>query len=60
MRIYKVTITKTVFVRANNKDEAKESALDDDYIMIDECITDVTTSSRREIQKMMFGGDEDD
>lgn len=59
MSIYRVTITKTAFVKARSEDEAKELALDDDCIMIDEIITDVAKSNKREMQKTMFGGSEE-
>ena len=61
MKIYKVVMTTTAFVRAENKEEAKELALDDDTIMTDKCVISATQSNRREMQKMMFfGGDDND
>jgi hypothetical protein len=40
-KVYKVIVTKTVFVEAEDEDEAKDLALYDDYIMCDECIDSV-------------------
>lgn len=55
MRVYKITVLKTVFVEAENEDEAKEVMYDEDEMMIDERITDITVSSRKEMRQMMLG-----
>lgn len=56
MATYKVTMTKTVFVEAESKEEAEECALDDDYMMMDEKIVDVVKSTKREMRTMMIDG----
>ena len=56
MNLYKVTLEKIAFVRANNADEAKELALDDFCVASDERIISVSKSNKREVQKIMFGG----
>lgn len=58
MSIYKVVIEKTAFVRAENKEEAEEMALEDVTIMTDERVVKSTKSSRRDIQKIVFGGEQ--
>lgn len=54
MRYYKVTLQKTAFVRANNKAEAEEFALDDDCITSVEKVVDVKQSNREEMIEMMM------
>lgn len=54
--IYKCTITKTCFVRANNKDEAEEALFDGDTICEEEVLSSIKCSNRREMQSMFFGG----
>lgn len=54
MKVYKVVITKTVFVEAEDKDEATDLALDGDCIMCDECIDSVKISSKNEMRLMML------
>lgn len=58
MRIYKVILQKTAFVRANNKAEAKELALDDECISSFEEVVDIKQSNREELLESMFGGAE--
>ena len=59
MNVYKFIITKTVFVEARNKAEAKELLEDDDFMMIDEKTDSITLSSRKEMRQMMLGESED-
>lgn len=54
MKVYKVIMTKTVFVEAESKEEAKELAFDEDFMMVDEKIESVTVSSRKEMRQMML------
>ena len=54
MRYYKVTLQKIAFVRANNKAEAEEFALDDDCITSVEEVVDVKQSNRREMIEIMM------
>jgi hypothetical protein len=53
--IYKITVLKTVFVEAENEEEAKEVMFDEDEIMIDERITDIKESSQKELRQMLLG-----
>lgn len=55
MKIYKVIVVKTIFVEAEDEDEAKDLALDDEYIMCDECVESIETSSRSAMRRMMLG-----
>lgn len=59
MKVYKFIITKTVFVEAENKAEAKELLNDDDFMMIDEKTESITVSSRREMRRMFMNESED-
>lgn len=54
MKVYEVKIVKTCFIEAETKDEARELALDDAYIMCDERIDSVKVSSKKSIIQMMF------
>jgi hypothetical protein len=55
MKVYKITLTKTVFVEAENEEEAKELMFDEEEMMIDERINKIEISSRKEMRKMMLG-----
>lgn len=55
MNVYKITLLKTVFVEAENEEEAKEVMFDEEEMMIDERITDIKVSSRNEMREMMLG-----
>lgn len=57
MNVYKITLLKTVFVEAENEEEAKEVMFDEEEMMIDERITDIKVSSRNEMREMMLGGE---
>lgn len=59
MNVYKFIITKTVFVEAENKAEAKELLKDDDFMMMDEKTESITVSSRREMRRMFMNESED-
>ena len=59
MNVYKFIITKTVFVEARNKAEAKELLEEDDFMMIDEKTDSITLSSRKEMRRMFLGESED-
>ena len=56
MKVYKITVLKTVFVEAENKDDAKEVYFDEAEMMTDERITDIKLSSKKEMRKMMMEG----
>lgn len=61
MSIYKVVLEKTSFVAAESEDEAREKALDDDFIMSDEEIRSIRRSKRGEVARKAFrGGAEND
>lgn len=55
MKMYKVIVVKTAFVEAEDEDDAKDLALDDECIMCDECVESVETSSRSAMRRMMLG-----
>lgn len=55
MSIYKVILTTTAFVEAEDTEEAKELALDDDAIYTNTSIVSVAKSSQKE---MWEGGEE--
>lgn len=59
MKVYKVIMTKTVFVEAECKEEAKELAFDEEFMMIDEKIDSISVSSRKEMRQMFLDGGED-
>lgn len=59
MNVYKFIITKTVFVEAKNKAEAKELLEDEDFIMIDEKTESITLSSRKEMRRMFMNESEE-
>lgn len=59
MNVYKFSITKTVFVEARNKAEAKELLEDDEFMMVDEKIDTITVSSRKEMRQMFLSESED-
>lgn len=54
MSIYKVTVEKHLFVRAENKEEAEQKVFDDDFIFCDERISEIKKSSTREAQHTFF------
>lgn len=56
MKIYKVTIKKTVYVYAESVSEAKATALEDGYevALTDEVAEMVEESSKKELQEAMF------
>ena len=60
MKIFKVDITKTVFVRANNKDEAEEAVFDGDTIHEEEVITKISQSSMSECRRSLFNTNPDE
>jgi hypothetical protein len=57
MKVYKITVEKTVFVEAENKDEAKEVYYEEGEMMSDERITNVSVSSKKEMRQMMLEGE---
>lgn len=57
MKVYKIVLTKTVFVEAETEEEAKEVMFDEEEMMIDERINSITVSSRKEMREMMIGAD---
>ena len=54
MSIYKVTMEKIVFVRAENKEDAEEFALDEHAIMIEESIVSVKKTTKRNMMTTLF------
>mgnify|MGYP003303323706 CR=1 FL=1 len=59
MRVYKIVLTKTVFVEAETEEEAKEVMFDEEEMMIDERIKSIDVSSRKEMRQMMLGEDDE-
>ena len=55
MKVYKIILKKTVFVEAENEEEAKEMMFDEEEMMIDERIESIKVSSRKEMRQMMIG-----
>ena len=54
MSIYKVTMEKIVFVRAENKEDAENSAMDEHAIMIDESIVRVEKTTKEKMLSVFF------
>ena len=54
MNIYKVTMEKIVFVRAENKEDAENSAMDEHAIMIDESIVRVEKTTKEKMLSVFF------
>lgn len=51
---YKVIISKVAYVRAADEEEAREMAMQEDYIFADEEVSNVEPSCKSDIQKAMF------
>lgn len=51
MNIYKITTSKTAFVRAENEDEAEEKYYDEEFMFADETINLIEQSSLQEAQQ---------
>ena len=51
MNVYKITTSKTTFLRAENEDEAKEKYYDEEFMFADEEITLIEQSSLQEAQQ---------
>ena len=54
MKYYKVIFTKAVYVKALDEEEAKDMAMQEDYIFMDEEIVAVEPSCRADIQKELY------
>ena len=54
MSIYKVTMEKIVFVRAENKVDAENSAMDEHAIMIEESIVRVEKTTKEKMLSVFF------
>ena len=54
MSIYKVTMEKVVFVRAENKEDAEELAIDEQAIMIEESLISVEKTTKRDMVTTLF------
>ena len=54
MNIYKVTMEKIVFVRAENKEEAENLAIDEHVIMIEESIVKVEKTTKRDMMTTLL------
>lgn len=51
MNYYKVVFSKVAYVKASDKEEARDMAMDEDYIFMDEDVVAVEPSCRSDIQK---------
>ena len=58
MNYYKVIFSKVAYVKATDEEEARDMAMDEDYIFMDEDVVAVEPSCRSDIQKELynFGG----
>ena len=58
MKYYKVIFTKIAYVKASNEEEARDMAMNEDYIFMDEDVIAVEPSCRSDIQKELnnWGG----
>ena len=56
MNIYKVTMEKIVFVRAENNEEAENLAIDEQAIMIEESIVKVEKTTKRDMMTTLLDG----
>ena len=51
MNYYKVIFSKVAYVKASDEEEARDMAMDEDYIFMDEDVVAVEPSCRADIQK---------
>ena len=51
MNYYKVIFSKVAYVKATDEEEARDMAMDEDYIFMDEDVVAVEPSCRADIQK---------
>lgn len=57
MKYYKVVFSKVAYVKASDEEEARDMAMDEDYIFMDEEIVAVEPSCRSDIQKELYNGE---
>ena len=53
MNYYKVIFSKVAYVKASDEEEARNMAIDEDYIFMDENVEAVEPSCRSDIQKAL-------
>ena len=58
MKYYKVVFSKVVYVKASDEEEARDMAMDEDYIFMDEDVVAVEPSCRADIQKELNNWEE--
>lgn len=51
MNYYKVIFSKVAYVKATDEEEARDMAMDEDYIFMDEDVVAVKPSCRADIRK---------
>ena len=51
MNYYKVIFSKVAYVKASDEEEARDMAIDENYIFMDEDVVAVEPSCRSDIQK---------
>lgn len=57
MNYYKVIFSKVAYVKASDEEEARDMAMDEDYIFMDEDVIAVEPSCRSDIQKELNNWD---
>ena len=57
MNYYKVIFTKVAYVKASDEEEARNMAMDEDFIFMDEDVVAVEPSCRSDIQKELYNWD---
>ena len=57
MNYYKVIFSKVAYVKASDEEEARDMAIDEDYIFMDENVIAVEPSCRSDIQKKLYNWD---
>ena len=54
MNYYKVIFSKVAYVMASDEEEARNMAMDEDYIFMDENVEAVEPSCRSDVQKALY------
>ena len=57
MNYYKIIFSKVAYVKASDEEEARDMAMDEDYIFMDEDVVAVEPSCRSDIQKELNNWD---
>ena len=54
MNYYKVIFSKVAYVKASDEEEARNMAMDEDFIFMDENVEAVEPSCRSDVQKALY------